>query len=80
MAVSAAELITISVLEGGGDDILSGRGIIHATPASRGIATNGITAFRKVVKNNNRSAVKRVVYGHFPGEMIPACRGRAKLS
>jgi hypothetical protein len=36
MAVSAAELMTISVLEGGGDDILSGRGIIHATPAGRG--------------------------------------------
>ena len=33
MAVSATVLMTISVLEGRGDDVLSGQGNFHATRA-----------------------------------------------
>src|SRR5215216_5155680 len=70
MAVSVAELMTISVLQGGGRRHSVWSGIIHATPAGGGIATSGIrgkpNTFRKVVKNNNRSAVNVLSVTTFP--------------
>jgi hypothetical protein len=48
--------MTISVLEGGGDDIMSGPGIFYATPAGGGIATNGSRS------SQGRSALVRHIY------------------
>jgi hypothetical protein len=70
MAVSVAELMTISVFKGGGRRHSVWSGNYSRYSCRRGHSNEWhqgkSNTFRKVVKNNNRSAVKRVVCDPFP--------------